>query len=134
MARYVRLGPKARGFADAFAEFKIAGAQVKELVTTKQKNSPKIRAAIRGGHLETASKGDYENYLASLEPKKKEVKKKVEPAEPTLEEELEMKSKELLVEYYKDNYQVTEAEIETFEELKHGEMVAELLELESEKD
>lgn len=127
MAKYVKLGPKAGGFSDPFSRFDINKGVIKKL-NQKEQTSGRIRAAIRGGHLVTCTEKEYKEYLQSLEPEVKPKTKK----EPTLEEKFMEMTKDVLVVYYKDNYQVSEEEIKVFEKFKHEEMVAELLDLEKE--
>ena len=123
--KYVKLGPRAGGFTDPFSRFKILRGQIKELVTPQERSSGRIKAAIRGGHLQTVSEKDYQDYL---EAQKSEEEKAVEETkEPTLEEKLDEKTNAGLLEYYKDHYEVTEEQIDVFEKLKHDDRVAELV-------
>ena len=128
MAKYVKLGPKAGGFSDPFSRFDLNKGVIKKLITSQEKTSGRIRAAIRGGHLVVCTEKEYKEYLQSLEP---EVKPKMKK-EPTLEEKFMEETKDSLTQYYKDHYQVTEEEVKVFEGYKHDEMVAELLDLEKE--
>lgn len=128
MAKYVKLGPKAGGFSDPFSRFDLDKGVIKKLVTPQEKTSGRIRAAIRGGHLVVCTEKEYKEHLQSLEP---EVKPKIKK-EPTLEEKLTEMTKDALVVYYQDNYQVIEEEVKVFGKFKHEEMVAELLDLEKE--
>ena len=158
MAKFVKLGPKAGGFTDPYSRFKIALNEVKELKTSQEKFSGKIKAAIRGGHLVVCSQKEYDDYLKSLqsevkplevkiktlrdklkslEVENKKLKEVQEDAEKDVEkltskEKFEEMTKEEMVKHYKDSYEVGEEEVEVFGKLKHGEMVAELLELEKE--
>ena len=160
MAKFVKLGPKAGGFTDPYSRFKIALNEVKELKTSQEKFSGKIKAAIRGGHLVVCSQKEYDDYLKSLQSEVKplevkiktlrdklkslevenkklkevqeDVEKDEEDKELTSEEKFNEMTKEEMIKHYKDSYEVREEEVEAFGKLKHGEMVVELLELENE--
>lgn len=160
MAKFVKLGPKAGGFTDPHSRFKIHKGEIKKLKTTQERNSGRIKASIRGGHLVSCSQKEYDDYLKSLQSevkplevkiktlrdklksleaenkKLKEVQEDVEKDEEdkklTSEEVFKEMTKEQMVKYYKDSYEVAEEEVEVFGKLKHGEMVVELLELENE--
>lgn len=133
--KYVKLGPLANVFSDPYSGFKIIRNQVLELVTSQEKTSGKIKAAIRGGHLNTATEAEFEAYQKSLLPLEK-LAKEVEVQEPTLEEQLDELTNAALLDYYKEHYEVSEEQVAAFDNLKHDERVEELLELdkESEKD
>lgn len=128
MAKYVKLGPKAGGFSDPFSRFDINKGVIKELVTPQEKTSGRIRAAIRGGHLVVCTSKEYKEYMASLEPVEKP--KKEEKKDPPPAEKYAGMTKEMLTQYYKDTYDVSEKDVTTFEKYKHEDMVAELLDLE----
>lgn len=133
--KYVKLGPLANVFSDPYSGFKIIRNQVLELVTPQEKTSGKIKAAIRGGHLNTATEAEFEAYQKSLLPPEKPAKE-IEVQEPTLEEQLDELTNAALLDYYKEHYEVSEEQVVAFDSLKHDERVEELLELdkESEKD
>jgi len=133
--RFVKLGPLANVFSDPYSRFKIIRNQVLELVTQQEKTSAKIKSAIRGGHLNTATEAEFEAYQETINPLKEVKEKKEEKEEkkePTLEEILTEKTKAQLLEYYKDTYEVDEGQITAFDKLNHAERVAELLELDAE--
>ena len=159
MAKFVKLGAKAGGFSDPFSRFKIAGEEIKKL-TSRERTSGRIKAAIRGGHLIVVPEKEYEEYLKSLEPNpdilgskiktleiqikslktqlktakgklKGQREEEEEEKELTLEEKFNEMTRETLVQYYKDTYDVGEEETKVFEKLKHEEMVVELLELDA---
>ena len=129
--KYVKLGPKAGGFADPYSRFKILKGEIKELVTQQERRSGKIAAAIRGGHLVAVTESEYNQWLKGNEKVAKD--KEDGNDEPTLEDTLVEKTKAELTEYYKENYEVSEEDVDAFEKLKHGEMVAELVGLAEEE-
>lgn len=128
---FVKLGPKAAGFADPYSRFKILRGQIKELETKEEKKSGKIERAIRGGHLVVVPEKEYKEYLESLKPESSPKTDKEE--EPTLEEKLEEMTKKQLTAYYEENFDVKEEDVEAFGKMKHPEMVAELVALEDEE-
>lgn len=128
--KYVKLGPKAGGFADPYSRFKILKGEIKELVSQQERTSGKIKAAIRGGHLVSVPESEYEHWLESQG--KAEKAKEESKGEPTLKEELQENTKAQLVEYYRDHYEVSDEDVEAFEKLKHPQMVAELVGLSEE--
>ena len=130
--RFVKLGSLANIFSDPYSGFKIIRKQVLELVTPQEKTSGKIKAALRGGHLNTATEAEFEEYQEIINPSEEVKEKKEETKEPTLEETLTEKTKAQLLEYYKDTYQVDEDQIVVFEKLNHEQRVTELLELDKE--
>lgn len=125
--KFVKLGPVAASFADVYSEFKIHRGQVKELVTQEQRRSKKIANAIRGGHLNTATEAEFEDYMDSIGAT-------IEKPELTHTEKLEAMTKKELKGYYEDNFEVDEDEIAAFGKLKQKEMVDEILELEKDPD
>lgn len=127
--KYVKLGEKAYGFADPYSRFHISGKQVKELETPNQRRSNKIRQALRGGHLQNATKEELEKYQESLKTGKVPVKEKEPTPEEALRAELEEQTKAELLKYYQEKYEVTEEDIDSFDKLNHGERVEELIEL-----
>ena len=130
--KYVKLGPLAGGFADPYSRFKILKGQIKLLESQEERRSGKIKAAIRGGHLVVVTESEYEDWLKSQEKVTKV--KEEDIGEPTLAEQLEEKTKAELTEYYKENYEVSDEDVEAFEKLKHPEMVAELVGLAEEAE
>lgn len=58
---YVKLGEKAENFSDPISGFTIVGTQIC-LLTDGQEKSPKVKSAIKGGHLVLASKKEYLEY------------------------------------------------------------------------
>jgi len=126
--KFVKCGIKALSFACPYSGFNVSRGQVKELTTIEQRRSNKIKAALRGGHLEKATEAEHEAYLESLNPTKDKKKKDAAP-EPTLKEELMEKTKADLTEYYKSNYEVSDDDVKGFEKLNHDDMVEELIEL-----
>lgn len=130
---FVKCGKKAFGFADPFSKFNVTRGEVKELTTTQQLKSGKIKNALRGGHLEFATEEEFNAFNKKVEDLKSGKKPEDEKPEKTkkelFRETLEDKTKAQLVEYYGENYQVTDEEVEAFSKLKHGEMVEELLSL-----
>lgn len=130
--RFVKLGPKAKSFADPYSRFKIRKGQVKELKGPAEINSGRIKMALNGGHLQIASTKEYEEYRESLESLGPLVSNK--SPKISLADKLEEKTKGEMVEYYKANYEVTEDEVEAFKKLKHAEMVIELVELDKENE
>ena len=115
--RYVKLGPLANVFADPYSGFKIIRNQVLELVTQQEKTSGKIKAAIRGGHLNTATEAEFKAYQDLINPPEKEKKKKEETKEPTLEDTLNEKTKAGLLDYYKETYEVDEDQVAIFDKM-----------------
>lgn len=131
---FVKLGPKAGGFSDPYSGFKIHRGQVKELETQEQKTSGKIKAAIRGGHLEKVSEKDYKDYLKSIEKKGKKPTGPVKTKEDILKEELGEMTRAELLEYYKEHYEVDEDEEARFDALKLDERIEELVKLAADED
>jgi len=130
--KFVKLGSKAPAFADPWSRFNIYKGQVKELENLDQKRSNKIRNAIKGGHLETATEDEFNAYQDSLTGKASP--KEVEPTKSQeLRTELDEMTKASLTQYYQENFEVSKADVKSFEKLTHDEMVDELLEL-SEED
>lgn len=64
--KYVKLGSKASIFHDPFTRLKIIPGQVVELGNLA-KFSKRISNAIKGGHLDSSNKEEYEEYLESVE-------------------------------------------------------------------
>ena len=140
--KLVKCGERALSFADPYSGFNIHGKQVKELETIEQRRSNKIKRALRGGHLEAATEEDFKRYQAFLkktvagttQSPKEDLPTPIPTAEEKLKADLDEKTKAELTEYYKANYQVSDADVAGFEKLKHDEMVEELLELAAEGD
>lgn len=65
MGKYIKLGEKARSFADPTTLFRISGKQVKE-VTAAVERSKKFMQAKKKGHLETATAEEYENFQKGI--------------------------------------------------------------------
>lgn len=120
--RYVRLGPKARGFADPYSGFKISGDKIKPLKLNEQK-SGRVISALRGGHLEPVTEAEYKAYIEEQEEAL--LNPQVEKQPPDFSE----MTKNQLVEHYSQTYDVGEDEVAEFAKLKRSDMVAELEEL-----
>lgn len=122
----VKCGKKAFSFTDPFSKFNIVRGEVKELENSRQLKSGKIKAALRGGHLELATEDELLAFNKKLTEKPGEEKPE---KDLTLREKLEDKTKAELVEYYEENFDVTEEDVEGFKKLKHPDMIEEILAL-----
>jgi len=155
MTKYVKLGPKAGGFSDPSTGFKILPKEIKKL-GFKERNSGRIKIAVRGGHLVSCTEKEYETYKESLEEKVEPLEEKInilkdqlkdlevenkalkkngkeeEDNEPTLQESLDLMTNDALNTYYEKNFEVDKAQIKIFKKLNHDDKVAELLDLEKE--
>lgn len=125
---YVKVGDKAFSFSDPYSGLSISKKQVAKLETREQKRSGKIRLALRGGHLEPATEKEYDAYLEQVG----QAPIKGPAPELPLRDRLDEMTKAQLTDYYKDNYQVGDEDIQAFSKLKHDDMVEELVELEEE--
>jgi len=125
--KFVKLGPLAASFADVISEFKLHRGQVKELVTQEQRRSKKIASAIRGGHLNSATEAEFEDYMDSIG-------EKIVAPELTHAEKLEAMTKKELKAYYQDNFEVDSDELTAFGKLRQPQMVAEILDLEKDPE
>lgn len=104
MAKYVKLGSKARSFSDPYTEFSIFGSFIKEL-TREQQLSPRIKRALSQGHL--------------VEATEEEFKKKNNPdaVEVTKTDGFDDMSKAELLDFYLETYEVDADEQASFEKL-----------------
>lgn len=116
MAKYVKLGKKAECFYDSYVKLKVLKREVIEL-TKKQEVSPKVRRAIQTGHLEVATKDDYNDYIGEVENPKEET-------------EFDEMTKKELTDYYKQTFEVSEEEVVAFSKKTKEKMIEELEELE----
>lgn len=123
--KFVKLGDKAFSFSDPFSRLTLRKGEIKELETTNQKRSVRIKNALKGGHLEPATEVEFDKYQDSL------LSGTVPSSEKTttLKDQLAEMTKAELVEYYQSHYEVSEEDLKSFEKLKQKEMVEELVEL-----
>lgn len=121
MAIYLKLGPKATVFVDYITGIKILKADV-IAVSNLVSRSPKIKKALAGGHLETATKAEFEKG----QPEAPE-----EPKAPETSNLDKMTNAELLAFYIK-SYEVGTADIKMFKALNKKNKVKELNALEEE--
>lgn len=112
MAKYLKLGSKAQNFFDPISGLNIVGKEVVELPKGFKMN-PRINRAISGGHLVNSNKDEYLEYLALSTPEDEE----------DVSSELGDMTKSELVDYYKENYEVSEEDLEKFEKLTKAKMV-----------
>jgi len=133
---YLKLGEKSPAFADINSGVILSGKKVIK-VTNFQKNASKVAKAILGGHLTIADEDEYEawkefeaesktipqagnvrNKLADLEAENEELRKKLADLDPEEEEITFSKmNSNALVKYYKDEFEVTEEDVEKFKAL-----------------
>lgn len=127
MAKYVKLGEKARSFSDAYTEFTISGDMVKEL-TTEQQKSVTIQRALMTGHLVQSVESEFDAYeekLASIisgEP----IKSKA----PAKQKKLADMTKDELLAYYKETYEVDSEDEADFVEKNKADRLSFLVDLE----
>ena len=127
MAKYVKLGEQARSFSDAYSEFTISGKHVKELSTEQQK-SIAIQRALTTGHLVQATEQEFLDWEEELEiinaggkvPEKKTGKAK----------KLTDMTKDELLAFYKETYEVDDDQEADFIALNKAERLAFLQDLE----
>ena len=135
MAKYVKLGRKAKGFSDPYSRFKILLGEIKKLNTPQAKISGKIRSAIKGGHLVVCSEKEFNDYQKSVglvEKESEKVEKVKEKKEPTLEDNLTVMTNEALNTFYEKTYEVTEKQSKVFKKLNHEDKILELIDLDKE--
>ncbi len=140
--KYIKMGPKAAGFADPQSLVNLSGKEVKK-ITSAELRSPKVKKAILGGHLAMAEEEEYDTWvefeastrkgsvsseqvkISALKAENKELLARLAEFEDSDENESKdeipvwgnMNSK-ALIKYYKENYEVSEDEIEEFEEME----------------
>jgi len=161
MAKFAKLGKKAKSFSDPYSKLTLFGKMVVKL-EPKQQVSPKVLRAFQGGHLVSATKEEFNAWeeiaatykkdavikktdtekklrerIEELESKNTELEEALldpdEKKEKTLEEKLTILSKDGLLEYYKDTYELSPEEIKEFEGLKHPDRVIFLVKLDEEE-
>ena len=132
MAIYVKLGEKAESFYDPTTGTLVSKHEV-VILTDKAKFSNKIKKAIAGGHLVSATKQDYEDYIEDngLNTQNEAVEDWRENQD--LDEAVLLKlKKEQLIElaiYYK-----TEYDAKDLASLSKAELVEEITEITSEEE
>jgi hypothetical protein len=124
MAKYVKLGGSAESFYDPYSEFSLAGKEVKVL-EAKALTSNRVKAALSGGHLSHASEKEFLDAGGVIESGDDT------PEVETFESEFGNNAEELLA-YYKENYEVTKADITAFKKLSLEDKVKELTKLAAE--
>jgi len=127
MAKFIKCGKHALSFHDTFTGFSISKNQV--LIANRlHTTSGKFKRALSTGHIIEATEEEYQKYLRTLNGEVDVV----DPEEISLKEALEGKSKSQLLDYYKENYELTEEEVIAFSKLNKNDMVGHLVDLEEE--
>ena len=133
--RYLKMGEKSPAFADPVSGVILSGKMVVQ-VTGEQWRSHKVAKARLGGHLTEADKEDYEAWVEFEASTRDDIQVKTATDNRALlkeNEELRARLAELegsdetppiskmnskaLVKYYKDNYEVTDEQVEEFKSL-----------------
>lgn len=142
--KYLKLGPKAKSFADQSSGVILSGKMVIE-VKQSQTIRAKVAAALRGNHLEYATEKDFKAWLKFRDSKKvktlpnasnKDLLKRLEALEKEnaelVDENAELKipkdpllemTKAELADHYNDGWEVSEEELVDFNKLSKDEMV-----------
>lgn len=151
--KIVKLGENALNFCDTATGFNLASKEVKE-VDSSVFNTPKFKTALSSGHLSLASSDELEEFNEglSVKPASGNSDKEVENLRAklkNLEEDLKEKDQEIedlkassedaeepfkgytkdnLITYYEENFDLDEDELKRFSKLTREEMVNELTE------
>ena len=154
--KYIKMGLKAAGFADPYSLVNISGKEVKK-ITNAELRSHKVAKAVLGGHLVMAEEEEYDAWVkfeastrtgpeaaaavknSDLREKNKELLARIEELEANQKEPAKddtpkfgnMNSK-ALVKYYKENYEVSDDEVEEFEDMELADKRKTLEDLENE--
>jgi len=127
MAKYVKLGEKAESYSSPQDKIKlIKGSAVK----LPNRPSKKVMDAIKGGHLVEIGEYEFNLMTGAIQPKPtKETKVKAKP-KSALEKRLEVMDDDMLIDYLKETFEVTDEVIEEFTQKSQENKVAYILELE----
>lgn len=141
--KYLKMGEKAGCFADPATLVHLSGNEVIKVSTTELR-APKVKKALLGGHLVLAEEEEYNTWVkfeastrsgpgasaivvnAEMKKENKALKERIAELEAEQEPEKEPDEKpffknmnqKALIKYYKANYEVSEEEVETFEDLE----------------